>query len=141
MKKLSPKHCIYCNTILTSVHGHRRAAKYCNNQCQQDHQYKVYIEKWKNKELDGSKGLGVSAYVKRYLRQKYNNKCSKCGWSQPNPITGHAILEVDHINGDWKDNSEENLDLICCNCHTLTINYKALNIGKGRNGYLKSLKL
>ena len=41
-------------------------------------------------------------------------------------------LEVEHIDGNYLNNSEENLDLICPNCHSLTATYKGANKGKGR---------
>lgn len=34
--------------------------------------------------------------------------------------------------GNYLNNSEDNLDLICPNCHSLTPTYRALNIGNGR---------
>ena len=51
-------------------------------------------------------------------------KCENCGITQwlGNPIN----LEIHHINGDRSDNSLDNLQLLCPNCHsyTSTFGYK-----------------
>ncbi|KOT94182.1 MULTISPECIES: HNH endonuclease signature motif containing protein [Streptomyces] len=39
-------------------------------------------------------------------------------------------LEVDHIDGDWRNNRVENLRLLCPNCHSVTDTYRGR--GKGR---------
>lgn len=109
--------------------------KYCSNSCQQDHQYQGYIQSWKEGREKGLDSLGlVSRYVKRYLRIKYNDKCSLCEWSKINPVTGKVPLVADHIDGNWKNNTEENLRLICPNCDALSPTYAGLNKGKGRAG-------
>lgn len=101
--------------------------------CQIEYQYKEYIEKWKNGIVDGRKGeYGVSSYIRRYLFEKYNNKCSRCGWSEINIYTGHIPLEIEHIDGNFNNNREDNLTLLCPNCHSLTSTYKGANVGKGR---------
>ena len=74
----------------------------------------------------------VSKHIKRYLFEKYNNKCSICGWGKVNQFTGNIPLEVHHKDGDHTNNDEDNLDLLCPNCHSLTETYKAANIGYGR---------
>ena len=71
-------------------------------------------------------------YLKRYLFEKYNNKCCKCGWGETNPYTGNIPLEVEHKDGNYTNNSEDNLELLCPNCHSLTSTYKGANRGKGR---------
>ncbi len=45
-------------------------------------------------------------------------KCSECGldtW-RGKPIP----LEIDHVNGDWLDNQQDNLRFMCRNCHAQT---------------------
>ncbi len=74
----------------------------------------------------------VSAYIKKYLRRKFENKCCLCGWSEINQKTGMVPLVADHIDGSWQNNTEENLRLICPNCDSLTPTYAGLNKGNGR---------
>jgi predicted HNH restriction endonuclease len=40
-------------------------------------------------------------------------------------------LEIDHIDGNSDNNVEQNLRLICPNCHAQTETYKGANAGKG----------
>ena len=123
IKNSKTAYCVNCGVELK-----RHQNKYCSNQCQNEFQYKEYIEKWKSGEIDGlSGGYNISTNIKRYIKEKYNNKCCECGWDKINPITKHSPLEIHHIDGDYKNNSEENLILLCPNCHSLTENYKALN--------------
>jgi len=53
------------------------------------------------------------------------HKCEKCGiieWrGKPTPI------ELDHINGNNRDNRLENLRLLCPNCHAQTSTYRGRN--------------
>lgn len=105
---------------------------YCSNKCQNDDRYINYIKDWKNDKVDGKKGYGISNHIKRYLFEKYNNKCTKCGWSIKNEYTGNIPLECEHIDGNSDNNKEENLTLLCPNCHSLTETYKGANKGNGR---------
>ena len=108
--------------------------KYCSNKCQQEYQYKKYINEWKNGLKSGMRGdYQISMYIKTYLFKKFNYKCSKCGWSKTNPFTGNIPLEIDHIDGNYKNNNEDNLILLCPNCHSLTETYKGANLNHGRN--------
>lgn len=55
-------------------------------------------------------------------------QCEICGtinW-QDEPIT----LELHHINGDSDDNTLSNLQILCPNCHSQTINYRSRNSKK-----------
>ena len=106
---------------------------YCNNRCQIDYEYKVYIKNWQSGIENGMKGkYQVSNHIRHYLCDKYNNKCAKCGWNMVNPFTGICPLEIEHIDGNYMNNSESNLILLCPNCHSLTATYKGANKGNGR---------
>ncbi len=102
--------------------------------CQQEYQYNQLIQEWKSGKRSGLQSIGIVAtYVKKYLRIKYGNMCCLCGWAQKNQKTGLVPLVADHIDGNWKNNSEKNLRLLCPNCDSLTPTYAALNKGNGRN--------
>ncbi|MEU8668340.1 HNH endonuclease signature motif containing protein [Streptomyces anulatus] len=62
-------------------------------------------------------------------------RCSLCGtgrmWrDRPLP------LEVDHIDGNWRNNRPRNLQLLCPNCHSTTDTYRGR--GKGRRASAES---
>lgn len=120
--------CITCGTEIKNS-----AIKYCSIECQHINQRNNYIEKWKNNLTTGLAGdYKISSHIRNYLFEKYNNKCSQCGWSEINPFTGKIPLEVEHIDGNYQNNSEDNLTLLCPNCHSLTSTYKGANKGNGR---------
>jgi hypothetical protein len=117
----------------------RARYKYCGNRCQQEYQYKLYIQDWKTGKVNGLQSLGlVSKYIKRYLRRKFENKCAMCGWSQTNQKTNEVPLVADHIDGNWRNNSETNLRLVCPNCDALSPTYAGLNRGNGRKNRVLS---
>lgn len=70
--------------------------------------------------------------MRRYLIHRFGEKCSRCGWAKRNAKTGKVPVEVEHIDGDWRNNRVENLTLLCPNCHSLTETYRGLNRGRGR---------
>ena len=122
-KNKNARYCLVCGKQLPSENK-----KYCSYKCQQEHAYITYIERWKNGEETGIKGNDqLSNYLRRYIFEKYDSKCCKCGWHKTNPYSGLIPLQVHHKDGNCLNNNEDNLELLCPNCHALTENYGNLN--------------
>lgn len=64
-------------------------------------------------------GLQNKSMRKYMLEAGFEYKCEKCGndgkWQDE-----ELVLQVDHTNGDNKDNRKENLRFLCPNCHSQT---------------------
>ena len=101
------------------------ANKYCSNQCQGDERHHNNVSLWK----DGVKKPNTKT-LKRYLSEQKEG-CWECGITEWNGE--NIVLELEHINGNSQDNSEENLSLLCPNCHSQTSTYKNKNKGNGRH--------
>ncbi|MFF7953039.1 HNH endonuclease signature motif containing protein [Streptomyces griseorubiginosus] len=71
-----------------------------------------------------------SSRLKRAMRELgVDECCAMCGsdgvWlGEPLP------LEVDHIDGNWRNNRVENLRLLCPNCHSTTDSYRGRSKGR-----------
>lgn len=85
-------------------------------------------------ELPGTQGRRVpSDRLKRaLLAQGLEERCALCGieavW-RGRPLT----LEVDHIDGNWRNNSVGNLRFLRPNCHSTTDTYRGRGTGRRRD--------
>lgn len=126
------KVCINCNNLIS-----KRNKKYCSWDCQQAYQRSILIDLWlagKHHGMSGStsRSTGTALWIKYYFIKTFGNKCMRCGWAERNLFTNKIPLSLHHIDGNYKNNKVENLELLCPNCHALTDNFGSRNIGNGR---------
>ena len=127
------KTCLNCGNPLRGSQ-----TKYCDAKCQAEYAHKEFISLWQKGEKTGVIGGNqISWHIRKYLLHKVNYCCERCGWGEQNPFTLTIPLEIHHKDGDFTNNSESNLEVLCPNCHSLTENYRgAKTKGEGRaSGY------
>ena len=110
--KYEPIKCQQCDEVFEP---NRRDKRFCSRAC---------YRKWGKKNLGHSQGhpetirrknkIRSKRYKNRYKRHK-KSTCEECGFIPIHPCQ----LDVDHINGDHKDNRVQNLQTLCANCHRL----------------------
>ena len=119
------KYCLKCGKPLTTEQRHN---SYCSQDCAISAKKELKIKNWLEGSYDGIVGENqLSQTIRDYLLKQAEYKCELCGWNKINPITNKCPLEIHHKDGNYKNNTRDNLQVLCPNCHSLTENYKALN--------------
>ncbi|MEU0249654.1 HNH endonuclease [Streptomyces sp. NPDC006235] len=74
-----------------------------------------------------------SARLNRAMRELgIEERCALCGLEAV--WLGKTLpLEVDHIDGDWRNNRVENVRFLCPNCHSTTDSYRGRGKGCARD--------
>ena len=103
--------------------------KYCDYKCQLDFQYNERVNDFLNGKYVG-KHLAFPArssqkyglhWARRMMIELKGYKCNSCGTSE---WEGKGIiLDVNHVDGQAYNNTLENLEFLCPNCHSQTSTY------------------
>ena len=118
--------CEYCGKEFLERPGKWRG-KYCSQECSRKARKQQYILDWKAGLISGTTCFTCSDWVKDYMLKKVGYKCEKCGWGIENPYIHRIPLQIHHIDGNSLNNKEDNLQVLCPNCHTLTENFGSRN--------------
>lgn len=81
----------------------------------------ILIKDSKYTNMNTLKRRLVAEGIKEYI-------CTKCH-NDGNWLGISLVLQLDHIDGDHKNNEVENLRFLCPNCHSQTDTYSGKNMG------------
>lgn len=99
-RKESP--CLICGRSILASFNKKTCSRSCANRHRAGIQYKI------NRPRD--KVVSERAIKTRLIKER-GRACQRCGYSK------FEILQVHHKDRDRKNNSLDNLELICPNCH------------------------
>lgn len=129
-----PKICKNCGK---SFKGSSPKSKFCCSKCSSEYIHKISLAKFLNGEYANSNPYKIPCCIKSYLLEIHHNKCQLCGFEGYNRKTGNSILQLHHIDGNSGNNTPENIQLLCPNCHAMTENYMSLNKGNATRHWHK----
>lgn len=118
-----------CGRYVNQVPAH-----FCSLRCFQIVRQQKILERFKRGRICTPYQLPRA--VREYLIEKAGERCCRCGWAERNPVTNRVPLEIEHLDGDWRNSTESNLSVLCPSCHALTPSFRGLNRGRGRPGRL-----
>lgn len=112
--KVEPGCCEHCQSSIAR-RSHSEVRRFCSNQCQRDFS-------WQNIKIEILAGTYSAKFdtrtVRKFLIERDGYACARCAISE---WMGAAIsLDIDHIDGDPKNNDPANWRFLCPNCHRQT---------------------
>ena len=110
--------CITCDKEI-NYNPSQKTGKYCSNKCQGFYERKVKVEA----------GKSTARTIRQYLIERNIYECVVCG--NQGEWQGHPLpLQLDHIDGNPKNNTLDNVRWLCPNCHCQTDNWGSKNISQ-----------
>lgn len=138
-RKKQPERCIYDWRVVQEYYDKGNSRQDCLLKFGMDQSswtkavsagYLISHGKWWGRLIPYDQILHPHNIKKRLIRDgKLDYRCLWCGISE---WRGERLsLQIDHIDGDTKNNNLDNLRLLCPNCHTQTDTYCGRNKKNG----------
>jgi Zn finger protein HypA/HybF involved in hydrogenase expression len=112
-------------------------SKYCGNRCKSVSEALEWGEGWKQGDCGvlpkscTASGL-LSGKPRTFLFHDRGLKCERCEWTYTDDGYPLPPLDVSHRDNDFSNNSYDNLELLCPNCHAVETRINPTKRGEGR---------
>lgn len=141
--------CEYCNNEHNGEYG---SGRFCNDKCARGYSTREKRKEINEKVREKLKGIKPKnpwykgmvsprkgkiflnlrkpiielkrwSSVRNRIFEKRGRICERCGWSEINDYYGIIPVQINHKDGNKKNNDENNLEILCPNCHSLSKYY------------------
>ena len=113
-----------------------RSTLYSKNSIYPRNKNAIPLTKILNNEI--KKPYSSGKLLKRLVQEKYKEyKCECCGLTEWQGKT--IVLQLNHINGNHYDNSLDNLEILCPNCHSQTSTFAGKNVDHSQSKRAKRI--
>lgn len=86
---------------------------------------------WNKQNYSNTKfEYGGTGSHKQVLIMERGHKCQRC--NKKTWLGEKITLELEHKDGDRKNNIRDNLELLCPNCHSMTKTWRGRNVNSGK---------
>lgn len=118
-----------------------KSQKFCSIDCQKTSKRKFAVEAWLKGDFtlitiqgEKNKGILLKFFIdwfkesKDYTCEGILSNGSKCNFREFHPVDNKPGIQIDHIDGDKKNQNKDNLRVLCPNCHWRTKTWGTRNI-------------
>ena len=126
-QKINIVQCKWC-------HGkyNKRESDFCSPTCKATQEVEFLIDAWlagDNSAVTRVSGK-LSPRIINWIKKQVDYRCEECGSREFHPLDGNPAVQVDHIDGNSKNQDPSNLRVLCPMCHWRTDTYCGRNITK-----------
>jgi len=111
--------CKHCNVEFTWFPS-QQSGTFCSRQCSGAYYSNLNRKNRLRENTDFQKS------TRKYVLEIKGEHCECCGISEWQGAK--LTLQIDHINGNRRDNRIENLRVLCPNCHSQTPTFNSKNV-------------